>query len=88
MQHMNWYMRSIASQGALRDFAGWSRIQLFQKNWGRSPHDAALHRLFVLCSRPGWRQSGEGKSLTDFLFGAIVRKLHYLRTLDMITQGT
>src|ERR1700733_1332254 len=51
MQHMNWYMRSIASQGAMRDFAGWS-FTAFQKNWGRPPHDAALHRPFVPCSHP------------------------------------
>jgi hypothetical protein len=35
----------------MRDFAGGS-YTAFEKNSGRPPHDAALHRLFVLCSRP------------------------------------
>ena len=45
MQHMNWYMRPVASQ-SLCDFTGRS-YTAFQKNRGRPPHDATLHWLFV-----------------------------------------
>jgi hypothetical protein len=49
---MNWYMRSIASQGAMRDFAGWPYYS-FSENWGRAHRtDTAPHWLFVPCSRP------------------------------------